>query len=95
MIAEIPARYVKLFDFLVEAVFAEGGDGDGTVILEHETHTRVADWFQEYLFTRNINFLKRHPMEQGTLFTDERDENFVFTNDKEYKCRWDSVTIRY
>lgn len=93
---EIPPRFVKLFEFLTTVTFEDGGDGDGIVILRYDRHDTVASWFEQYLHEKQISHLiKKHTLENGTLFSDERNENFVFTNDQNYTPRWHTVLINF
>lgn len=92
---EIPPRFVKLFEFLTTVTFEDGGDGDGIVILRYDRHDTVASWFEQFLHEKQISHLKKHTLENDTLFSDEKDENFVFTNNQSYIPKWHTVLINF
>lgn len=83
--AQLEAYLDKIFDFVTERVWAEGGDGDATVVFKVTSVRKAADYFEHYL-ARRSNWCKSLPYKrierspEDILFTDSSNENFIFVS---------------
>jgi hypothetical protein len=90
-------EYLKLFDFLMEIMLQECGDGDAWVYCKYTDVDDMAAAFEKYL-AENIrpHNLSRYPSrkEGEYLFSDGCNENVVFTKHLDDPCpTWVSVKV--
>lgn len=89
-------EYLKLFQFLMEVMLQECGDGDGWVYCKYTDVDDMANAFEKYLAENAGHSLRRYPSDKEGehAFSDGCNENVVFTKHLDDPCpTWVSVKV--